>query len=161
MIKPAPRVIKRRKPVSVPFPLIRNLEFVGEHQTDSIVLGNYGDAKVTAKGNFQLSGIVLCRKNTFEIDMEGIGTISFKGRCDNLIIHKISGECTLDLSDLACRSMKCLSATGKSTIILGRTKVIEQLIIGNDTMVRYKGKPILENHSITDNARFEEVVEAA
>src|SRR5438105_4622856 len=102
MINIAPRKIKRRKAKSIPFPLIRNLEFVGTHQTDSIVLGNYGDAKVTAKGNFQLSGIVLCRKNTFEIDMEGTGTISFKGRCDNLVIQHIGGECTLDLSDLAC-----------------------------------------------------------
>jgi len=62
---------------------------------------------------------------------------------------------------LACRSVTCLSASGKSTILLGRTQIIKQLVIGNDTIVRYKGKPKVVEHSITENARFEEITEAA
>ncbi|HJW31501.1 MAG TPA: hypothetical protein VJ508_19865, partial [Saprospiraceae bacterium] len=152
---------KKRKPVSVPFPVVRNLKFIGYNKTDSIVLGNYGDASVIARGTFQLSGIVLCRKSTFELDIDGKGVVSFKGRCKSLVIRNISGDCTINLSDLACRSITCLSASGKSTILLGRTRVIKELVIGNDTIVLYKGKPRLEKYTITDNARFEGMIEAA
>ena len=152
---------KTKKPVSVPFPISRNLKFIGYNKNDSIVLGNYGDASVIARGTFQLSGIVLCRKSTFEIDIDGKGMVSFKGRCKNLVIRNISGDCTVNLSDLACRSVKCLSASGKSTILLGRTRVIEQLVISNDTIVLYKGKPRLENYSITENAKFEGIMTEA
>ena len=45
-------------------PSSRNIEFIGEHKNDSIVIGNYGDARFTAKGNFTLSGIIFCRRST-------------------------------------------------------------------------------------------------
>jgi len=161
MIDQLQRPVRKKKAVSVPFPTARNLKFIGYNKSDSIVLGNSGDATLVARGTFQLSGIVFCKQSTFEIDIDGKGSVSFKGRCRNLVINSICGECTLDLSDLACRSVTCLSASGKSTILLGRTQIIKQLVIGNDTIVRYKGKPKVVEHSITENARFEEITEAA
>jgi hypothetical protein len=161
MIDPNQRLVRKKNLATVSFPITRNLKFIGYNKSDSIVLGNCGNATLIARGTFQLSGIVFGRQSTFDIDIDGKGSVSFKGRCKNLIISSISGECTLDLSDVACRSVTCLSASGKSTIILGRTKVIKQLIIGNDTIVRYKGKPKLVDHLITENARFEEITAAA
>jgi hypothetical protein len=151
---------KRRKAIVPPL-VPRNLEFIGTNNNDLIVLGNYGDAKVTAKGIFNLSGIVLCRRSTLEIDMEGMGTISLKGNCKTLIIHNISGECTLDLTDFRCCRVHCLSASGKAAILLGRTTVIERLILFNDAYVRYPGRPVLHHYSLSDNARMEQVDEAA
>jgi hypothetical protein len=161
MIDPIQRPVRKKNVASVSFPITRNLKFIGYNKSDSIVVSNCGNATLIARGTFQLSGIIFSRQSTFEIDIDGKGAISFKGRCKNIIINNIIGECILDLSDVACRSVTCLSASGKSTIILGRTKVIKQLVIGNDTIVRYKGKPKLVNHLITENARFEEITVAA
>ncbi len=133
----------RKKKIYLPPPESRNLEFIGNHKTDSILLGDYGDAKLVAKGNFNLSGIALCRKSTLEITMEGTGSIVLNGRCKNLVIQTISGDCTLDLTDLACKKIRCLSAIGKATIILGRTKEIEQMILGPDAIVRYADGSLL------------------
>jgi hypothetical protein len=161
MIDLIQRPVRKKKGESVVLPIARNLKFIGYNKSDSIVLGNCGNASLVARGTFQLSGVVFCRQNNFEIDIDGKGSISFKGRCRNLIISSISGECTLDLTDVACRSVTCLSASGKSTILLGRTQIIKQMVIGNDTIVRYKGKPKLVEHLITGNARFEGINEAA
>ena len=135
----------KKKKIYLPPPESRKLEFIGDHKTDSILLGDYGDAQLTAKGNFNLSGIALCRKSTLEVCMEGTGSIILNGRCKNLLIQNISGDCTLDLTDLACKNIRCLSAIGKATIILGRTKEIEQMILGPDVVVRYAdGSPLSE-----------------
>ncbi len=152
---------KRKKSVFSPDPSSRILEFIGTHQSDSILLGDYGDAKITAIGDFELSGIVLCRKNTLEIYMEGNGIISLQGRCKTLLIRNISGDCTLDLTNLACKKVQCLSATGKSTILLGRTRVIERLVMCNDAYMRYPGRAVLNSYSLSDNARMEQIVEEA
>jgi len=139
----------------------RHLEFIGDHNNDSIILGNYGDAKITAKGNFNLSGIIYCKKSTVEICLEGNGHVTFKGYCQKLLIQNISGHCTLDLSELSCDSMQCLSGQGTSTIILGKTKVIEQLVLVNDAVVRYPGSPLLASYSLSDNAKIVRMTEAA
>ncbi len=127
----------KKKKIYLPPPESRNLEFIGDQKNDSILLGDYGDAKLVAKGKFTLSGIALCRKSTLEITLEGDGSLILNGRCKNLVIQTINGNCKLDLTDLACKKISCLSAIGKSTIILGRTKEIEQMILGPDVVVRY------------------------
>lgn len=158
MINSKPK--RRKNSVELPPPL-RNLEFIGHHEDHSILLGDFGDAKITAKGNFNLSGIVLCRKSTLEIFMEGSGTVALNGHCKTLLIHNLSGDCTLNLTDLACRKVRCLSATGKSTILFGRTRVIEELVLENDAYVRYPNRAVIHNYSISGNARLEKIVEAA
>lgn len=158
MINSKPK--KRRNAVPMEPPL-RNLEFIGNHENHSILLGDFGDAKITAKGIFNLSGIVLCRKSTLEIFMDGSGLVSLNGHCKTLLIHRLSGDCTLDLTDLACRKVRCESATGKSAILFGRTRVIEQLVLENEAYVRYPKRAVIHNYSISGNARIEKIVEAA
>jgi hypothetical protein len=139
----------------------RHLEFIGDHANDSIVLGNYGDAKITAIGTFNLSGLIYCKKNTVEICLDGDGRVTFKGCCKRLLIQNISGECVLDLSEFSCDTVQCLSGKGNSTIILGRTKVIEQLVLGNNAVVRYPGMPLFASYTLNDNAKIEQITVAA
>jgi hypothetical protein len=151
---------KKKKEILVASATQRDLTFPGNSENNSILLGDYGDAKITATGNFKLSGIVLCRKNTLELYLDGTGTISLQGHCKTLLIKNISGECTLDVTGLACRKLICESATGKAVILLGRTRVIEQMVIGNDVQVRYPMKAVSNESSVRDNLKIGQTVAA-
>jgi hypothetical protein len=140
---------------SVVPPRPRKLEFIGDFTDDSIVIGNYGDATVVAKGNFNLSGLIYCGRNTVEFQIEGDGSIAFKGVCKKLLIRRIKGNCTLDLSNLTCQTVWCESAKGKAVVNLGKTRTIELLSLDEDAVVRYEGKPVLMNYSLRGNARIE------
>lgn len=133
----------------------RNIEFIGDHKNNSIVIGNYGDAKFIAKGNFDLSGMIYCIKNTVEFNLTGDGVVSFSGVCKKLMIRGIEGNITLDLNNLTSDVVWCESVKGKSTVILGPTKVIELISLDNDAVVRYDGKTILMNYSVRGNSRIE------
>ena len=133
----------------------RKIEFIGEHHDDSIVIGNYGDVRFIAKGNFNLSGLIYCGKNTVEINMDGDGIVSFKGVCKKLLIRGIQGNCTLDLSNVTSQVIWCESVKGNSVITLGPTKVIELISLDNEAVVRYGGKPILLNYSLRGNSKIE------
>jgi hypothetical protein len=133
----------------------RKIEFIGEHKNDSIVIGNYGDATFIAKGNFDLSGLIYCGKNTVEFNIEGEGTITFTGVCKKLLIRGMKGNCSLDLSDLTSELVWCESVKGKSVITLGPTKIIELLSLDEDALVRYEGKPVVLNYSLRGNSRIE------
>jgi hypothetical protein len=133
----------------------RRIEFIGEHSDDSIVIGNYGDVKFIAKGNFNLSGLIYCGKNTVEINMDGDGIVSFKGVCRKLLIRGIQGNCTLDLSNVTSQVIWCESVKGNSVITLGPTKVIELISLDNEAVVKYGGKPVLLNYSLRGNSKIE------
>jgi hypothetical protein len=136
-------------------PVSRKIEFIGDHKDDSIVIGNYGDAKFFAKGAFDLSGLIYCGKNTVEISLDGVGVVSFKGVCKKLIIRGIRGNCTLDLSGLTTQSIWCESVKDNAVITLGTTKVIELISLDDEAVVKYGGKPILLNYSLRGNSRIE------
>jgi hypothetical protein len=136
-------------------PVTRKIEFIGQHKDDSIVIGNYGDAKIIAKGNFDLSGLIYCSKSTVEFNIEGDGVIAFKGVCKKLLIRGIHGNCTLDLSNVTSQTVWCESVKGSSVIVLGPTKTIELISLDNDAVVRYEGKPVLLNYSLRGNSRIE------
>jgi len=97
----------------------RNFEFIGNHQNNSILVGNYGDAKIKAIGNFNLSGLIYCRQSTVEINMAGEGTARFNGICKKLIIQCVEGNCVLDLTEMSCQAVRCEIVKGKSIILLG------------------------------------------
>jgi hypothetical protein len=139
------------KPAAPP----RNIEFIGEHSDDSIVIGNYGDVKFVAKGNFNLSGLIYCGKNTVEINLEGAGTVSFKGVCKKLMIRGVRGNCTLDLSNVTSQVIWCESIKDNAIITLGPTKLIELISLDNEAIVKYEGKPVLLNYSLKGNSRIE------
>ena len=133
----------------------RKIEFIGDHNDDSIVIGNYGDATVVVKGTFNLSGLIYCGRHTVEITVEGDGAIAFKGVCKKLLIRNVRGNCTIDLSNLTTKSIWCESIKDQAAITLGPTKVIELISLDNDAVVKYDGKPVLLNYSLRGNSRIE------
>ena len=135
-------------------PSERNFEFIGNHQNDSILVGNYGDAKITAIGNFSLSGLIYCRQSTVEINMAGEGTARFNGICKKLVIQRVEGNCVLDLSNISCQTVRCEVVKGKSIILFGHIKFVELIAVEDEATVRYEGKPLLINHSLYENSEI-------
>lgn len=136
-------------------PRSRRIEFIGDFKDDNIVIGNYGDASVVARGNFNLSGLIYCGKSTVELEVSGDGQIEFKGVCKRLMIKRVEGNCMIDLRNLTTETIWCESAKGNSVVTLGRTKTIELLSLDDDALVRYEGKPVLLNYSLRGNSKIE------
>src|SRR5258706_9066727 len=128
-----PKKIKKAlvKPLSE-----RNFEFIGDHQNDSILVGNYGDAKITAIGNFNLSGLIYCRQSTVEINLAGEGNARFSGICKKLVIQRVEGNCFLDLSNISCQTVRCEIVKGKSLILFGHIKFVELISIEDEATVK-------------------------
>ena len=127
----------------------RNIQFLGDQKNHSILVGNYGDAKITAIGNFDLAGLIFCRKSTVEFDIAGEGIAKFKGICKELIIKRIEGNCTLDLSELSCHIVRCEVVKGRSVVILGKVRTIELINVEEMAAVKYEGGPLILNHSFS------------
>jgi hypothetical protein len=133
----------------------RKFEFIGNHSDDSIVIGNYGDARFVARGTFNLSGLIYCGKNTVEINLSGDGIVTFSGVCKKLMIRGIEGNCQLDLSNVTSEFVWCESIKDSAQVTLGPTKVIELISLDHEAIVRYPGKPLLMNYSLRGNSRIE------
>jgi hypothetical protein len=133
----------------------RRIEFIGNHKNDSIVIGNYGDVRFIAQGNFDLSGLIYCGKSTVELNVTGEGMVSFSGICKKLLIRGMDGNCRLNLTNLSCQTVWCESIKGSSIIDLGKTKLIELISLDNEAIVRYPGKPVLLNYSLRGNSKIE------
>ncbi len=143
------------KPAYKPVVPLRKLEFIGDHNNDSIVVGNYGDVKIVARGNFNLSGLIYCGKNTVEITLDGEGTVAFKGVCKKLMIRNVRGNINLDLSNVTSKMIWCESVKDNAVVTLGPTKVIELISLDNEAIVKYEGKPVLLNYSLRGNSKIE------
>ncbi|HLP81536.1 MAG TPA: hypothetical protein VK141_06065 [Nitrosomonas sp.] len=135
----------------------RRIEFIGNHKNDSIVIGNYGDVRFIANGNFELSGLIFCGKSTVELNVSGDGVVSFNGVCKKLLIRGIDGNCRLNLTNLTCQAVWVESVKGNAIIDLGKIKVIELISLDNEAVVRYPGKPILLNYSLRGNSKIEQL----
>jgi len=133
----------------------RTIEYIGTHVNDSIVIGNYGDVKFVAQGNFNLSGLIYCSKNTVEINLSGDGVVSFNGICRRLLIRGIEGNCTLNLTNLTAERVWCESVKGSSIVNLGPTRLIELISLDHEAVVRYPGNPVLLNYSLRGNSKIE------
>jgi hypothetical protein len=136
-------------------PSARRIEFIGAHKDDSIVIGNYGDARFVAHGTFDLSGLIFCSKSTVEINLDGDGYVSFRGICRKLILRGIRGNVTLDLTGMTTQFVWCESIKDNAVITLGTTKVIELISLDDEAVVKYAGKPVLMNYSLRGNSRIE------
>src|SRR5260221_14310155 len=79
----------------------RNFEFIGNHQNNSILVGNYGDAKIKAIGNFNLSGLIYCRQSTVEINMAGGSTTPLNGIFKKISIEGGEVNCMLKLTAIS------------------------------------------------------------
>jgi hypothetical protein len=149
-----PKTSPMVKTLLPPLSASRNFEFIGSHKDDSLVIGNYGDAKLVAKGSFDLSGLVYCSKNTVEISVEGEGTISLRGVCRKVVIRGVRGNTLLDLSQLSSKFIWCESVKDQAVIKLGPTKVIELISLDNEAAVHYDGKAILMNYALRGNSKI-------
>jgi hypothetical protein len=137
-----------------PLSASRNFEFIGSQKDDSLVIGNYGDAKLVAKGSFDLSGLVYCSKNTVEISADGEGIISLRGVCKRVLIRGVRGNTVLDLSQLSSKFIWCESVKDQAIIKLGPTKIIELISLDNEAAVHYDGKAVLMNYALRGNSKI-------
>jgi hypothetical protein len=137
----------------------RRIEFEGDHKSDSLLIGNYGDVDFVAKGNFDLSGMIYS-KNTVEFTVIGSGTIRFHGFCKKIIIHLVKGDCILDFSELSSKEVCCFSLRDKSSIKLGPTRVISRANVQDEAVFQYSSKPLLQNYSVVGNAKIEALTAA-
>jgi hypothetical protein len=139
--------MKNNKPV-------RKIEFDGNHKNDSLLIGNFGDVEFTAKGIFDLSGIIYSKKNV-EFTVVGDGLIRFHGVCRKIIIHMVKGNCVLDFSKLTSKEVTCISLRDKSKTMVGPTKIISRANLQDEAILTYDSKARLENFSILGNSRIE------
>jgi hypothetical protein len=133
----------------------RRIEFIGSYKDDSIVIGNYGDARFIAQGNFELSGLIFCSKNTVEINLDGEGVVAFRGVCKRLVVKNVRGNCALDLTGMTTERVWCESIKDSAVITLGTTRIIELISLDDEAVVKYGGRPVLLNYSLRGNSRIE------
>ena len=133
--------------------LKRRIEFNGFHKQNSLVIGNHGNAELVAKGSFDLSGPIFC-KHSVEFKVTGDGLIRFNGSCHSLIIN-VKGDCILDFSKLNSKEIFCESIKGKSTILLGPTKVIRIANLEEEAVLKYTGRPLIIGYSLKGDSVFQ------
>ena len=132
----------------------RKIEFDGNHKSDSLLIGNFGDVEFTAKGTFELSGMIYSKRNV-EFTIIGDGLVRFHGSCGKIIIHMVKGNCILDFSKLTSKEVTCISLRDKSKTIVGPTKVISRATLQDEAILEYDSKARLESYSMVGNSRIE------
>lgn len=130
--------------------------FEGQHRSDSLLIGNYGDVEFLATGSFDLSGMIYSR-NTIEFTVVGTGNIRLHGYCKKVVINLVKGECTLDFSKLSSKEVICISLRDKSRTIIGPTKVITRANVQDEAVFQYQSNPLLQAYSVVGNARIESI----
>lgn len=129
-------------------PALRKILFEGDQRHGELMIGNYGDVRITARGKFDLSGMIYIKNHTAEFVILGDGVIRFHGCCKYLVIRIAKGSCRLDLRGLVSSAVRCMEVSGDSEVLIGRTSRIEQANVKEKARITYTGKPIIINYSI-------------
>jgi hypothetical protein len=122
----------------------KKIEYIGTFEDHSILIGSHGDTKFKARGSFNLSGIVYSPKYSVTLSIEGTGKIRFRGICHALIIKKLSGDCELDVSQLACKDLRIISMKKNSKVIAGKVRTVQAMIF-DDATISFTEKPLISN----------------
>lgn len=132
----------------------RRLEYVGDSVDNSIVIGNYGVVRFSAKGSFDLSGIIYCMKNEIEFNVDGSGNISFLGSCKKLVINVADGNCTLDFSRVRVQELRCESLRGSVELVLGKVKRITRAFLDENAVLKLASRPFIFHSHVESNAKI-------
>lgn len=130
------------------------LVFKGDVAQDDLVIGSHGNTDIKVSGNFQLGGIIYCPKYTVTLVIQGDGRIAFRGKCYRIVIKKMQGDCTLDLSDVTCKELHCQSLSGKAVVIAGNTRAISPAILSDDATLHVHDRHLLFNPVTSGNAKI-------
>jgi hypothetical protein len=128
--------------------------FVGDLRDDSILIGSHGDAVVQIEGNFDLSGIIYCPKYTITLTIKGDGKAVFRGKCNRIIIKRMEGNCTLDLSDVTCKELRCELLRDQAVVITGKTRVISQAHLADEAVLHIAEKPLITRSYVSGSSRI-------
>jgi hypothetical protein len=132
----------------------QHFSFKGESKDDSILIGSHGDANVKIDGTFELSGIVYCPKYTLTLSIEGNGTIALRGICNRVVIKKMSGDCTLNLSDLTCKELRCEFIRKKSRVVAGKTRVVTKANLFDEAILQLSDRPLITSFATSGNSQI-------
>lgn len=130
------------------------LAFTGDVKHDDLLIGSHGNTDIKVQGNFQLSGIIYCPKYTVTLDIKGDGRIAFRGKCYRIVIRKMRGDCTLDLSDVTYKELHCHALQGKSIVIAGKARAITPAILSDEAILHVNANQLIFNPVTSDNAKI-------
>lgn len=130
------------------------LKFEGEVRQDDLLIGSHGDTDIRVRGDFQLSGIVYCPRYTVTLDIKGKGRIAFRGKCYRIVISKMQGECTLDLTDVTYKELHCRLLKGSANVLAGNARAITPAILADDAVLHVNERQLIFNPVTTGNAKI-------
>jgi len=130
------------------------LEFTGDVELDDLLIGSHGNTDIKISGTFRLSGIMYCPKYTVTLDIKGDGHMSFRGKCDRIIIRSMQGDCTLDLTDVTYKELHCLSLKGKANVLAGNARAITPAILADDAILHVHERQLIFNPMTSGNAKI-------
>lgn len=130
------------------------LEFIGEVSQDDLVIGSHGDTDITVKGKFRISGIMYCPKYTVTLNIKGDGHLAFRGKCDRIVIKRMQGNCTLDLTEVTYKELNCRSLQDRSVVIAGNARAITPAILSDDATLHVHERQLVFNPVTSGNSRI-------
>lgn len=130
------------------------LELSGDVEQDDLLIGSHGDTELKIKGNFRISGTLYCPKYTITMDIKGNGRISLRGKCHRIIIKKMQGNCTLDLTEVTYKELHCRSLQDRSVVIAGNTRAITPAILSDEATLHVYERHLIFNPVTSGNARI-------
>ena len=130
------------------------IAFNGETEQNDLLIGSHGDTELKIKGNFQISGVIYCPKYSVTLDIKGNGLISFRGKCNRIIIRKMSGDCKLDLTDVTYKELRCESLQGRSVVVAGNARAITPAILSDEATLHVHERHLIFNPIVSGKSRI-------
>lgn len=130
------------------------MTFDGHVRQDDLLIGSHGHTEIKVKGDFQLSGIIYCPKYSVTMEIRGEGKIALRGKCGTIIIKKMQGDCTLDLSEVTYKQLHCHSVTGRAVVIAGNARVITPAILADEAELHVQEGQLIFNPVTAGNSRI-------